>query len=85
MDPDSHEVQVDDGIGDQLSRPVIGDIAAAVGLFDLDATFRERGLGRDQVPGRTGPPGDGDDRRVVLRSRRKPRGVAVSRARSTSA
>ena len=47
-------LEVEDGIGDQLSRAVVGDVAAAPGLDDLDPARGQRFRRRDDVRSRLG-------------------------------
>ena len=49
MDVAAIRIQIDDRIADELARPVVGDVAAAAGLEDLDAFGREGISGRDDV------------------------------------
>ena len=53
----------DDGIGDQLTRAVVGDLAAALDPLDLDASSLEL-LGRRQDVRRVGVLAEGQDCRV---------------------
>lgn len=54
-------LEVDDGVGDDLSGAVVGDVAAAVGLVEFDTQGGEAlGIGQDVVGG-TLAAGDGDD------------------------
>ncbi len=46
-----HRSEVEDGIGDKLPGPVVGDLPAAVGLGDLDALHPVPVLAHRQVPG----------------------------------
>ncbi len=41
VQPQAERVEIENGIDDELPRPVVGDVAAAVGLVDLDAYFLE--------------------------------------------
>lgn len=57
--------EVEDGVGDDLARAVVGDVAAAVGLVELDALGGEAvGVGEDVACGPLAA-GDGDDGRVL--------------------
>ena len=60
----SKAAQVEDGVGDQLSGAVEGDIAAAVDLVHLDAAGGEQ-LARGDDVGRTRVASQGDDRRML--------------------
>ena len=65
MEAELEEVEVEDGVGDELAGAVVGDVPAAVGLVDLDAGCGERAGGGDQVLGGVGSRGDGDDGGVL--------------------
>jgi len=58
--------EVEYGVGDELPRPVVGDVSAAVGLFDFDSElFEAFGRGGDMLcRGRLFA--DGDDGRDVF-------------------
>ena len=58
--------QVEDGIADDLSRPVVGDVAAAAGLEDLNAMRREHFRSREDVrPSSVATNAEGQNRRVL--------------------
>ena len=86
-------MQIDDRIADELPGPVIGDVAAAAGLEDLDALRLERFGGRDDVRAIvTGLHAERDDRRVLeqqqlIGDRARPSAArrAASAARAPSA
>ena len=65
MNPHLGSVEIDDGVGDELTRAVVGDIAASVCLVELHARGCELGLGRDYMSGGIWAAGDGDDRRML--------------------
>jgi len=65
VDAEFGGVEVDDGIADELTRAVVGDIAAAVGLVELDAGVCELGFGGEDVGFGVGAVGDGDDGGVL--------------------
>ncbi len=65
MDAELGGVEVDDGVGDELARAVVGDIAASVCLVKLHAGVGELGLGSDHMLGGFWASCDGDDRRVL--------------------
>lgn len=57
--------EVEDGVGDDLAGAVVGDVAASVGLVELDTEGGEAlGVGEDVIRG-TLAAGDGDDGRVL--------------------
>jgi len=58
-------IEVDDGVGDELARAVVGDIAASVCLVELHAHGSELGLGSDHMLRGVWAAGDGDDRWVL--------------------
>lgn len=41
MDAEVEAFEIEDGVGDELSRAVVGDVTAAVGLFELYSEFIE--------------------------------------------
>lgn len=55
-------VEVEDGVADELPGAVVGDIAAAVGLMDLDALVMECLVIGEDMGGGIGAAGDGDHR-----------------------
>jgi len=58
--------EVEDGVGDELSRAVVGDVSAAVGLLDFDSELSEAfGWCGDVLCG-GGSFADSDDGRIVL-------------------
>ncbi len=61
VDAELGGVEVDDGVGDELSWAVVGDIAAAIGLVEFDAVFGELGFGGGDMGGGLWSSGDGDD------------------------
>jgi len=66
VDAEAEAVEVEDGIGDELARAVVGDVAAAVGFGDGDAGGEELGgCGGEMLPGVLAA-ADGDDGRVVF-------------------
>src|SRR5438445_756811 len=54
-------VEVEDRVDDQLAGAVVGDVAAAVGFGEVDAGGLELRGGGEEVLGRAGAAGDGDD------------------------
>ena len=61
MDAELCGVEIDDGVGDELSLAVVGDISAAVCLVELHASHCELGFGGENMGVGVGAPGDGDD------------------------
>ena len=59
-------VQVQDRIGHQLSRPVVGDVTASIGGRHLHAGFGQSSLAGDQMRPRPGTLRHRDDRRIVF-------------------
>lgn len=66
MQPEPERIQIHDGIGHELTGTVVGDVAAAIGLFDHDACPAEGIARREQMRSRIGPPRNRDDRGIVL-------------------
>lgn len=61
VDAQPEAFEVEDGIGDELARAVVGDVAAAVSFFEGDALGLEEIGGGEQVLAGGGTSGDGDD------------------------
>ena len=65
--------QADDRVGDELPRPVVGDVAAAVALDDLDVHPPQLGVARQDVPPRRlGAASEGQDVAVLDEEERLP-------------
>jgi hypothetical protein len=63
--------EIEDGITDELPGPVVGDVAAASGLMNLNAFSRERGRRRDDVRAAAASFGaEGDDWRMLEQQQR---------------
>ena len=61
MDAEFGGVEIQNGVADELSGPVVGDIAAAIGLVEFNALRRELFFGEENMPGGVGSSCDGDD------------------------
>ena len=65
MDPETQSLQVDDRIDDRLPRPVVRDVAPAVGVHELDAGRLKQRLVRQHMLPRALPPRDRHHRRML--------------------
>ena len=75
-----HSGQVDDRIGDQLSRAVVGDPAAAIGLDDLDPLHPVPVLAHPELA-RVGAAALGQDRMVLEQQQHVGNQVGLARRR----
>ena len=72
-------LDVEDRIRDELPGPVIGHIAAAVGLDLLDPVRGKHRVARKDMRGRTHPLRHRDDGRIVLEEKHRHRRIARAR------
>ena len=72
-------LDVEDRIRDELPGPVVGHIAAAVGLDLLDPVRGKHRVAREDMRGRTHPLRHRDDRRIVLEEKHRHRRIASAR------
>lgn len=66
VESQAEEVEVEDGVDDELSRAVVGDVAAAIGVEKFDAQSLQEFRWRAQVAAGGGPARDGDDGWVMF-------------------
>ena len=70
--------EIEDGVADELAGAVVGDVAAAVDLVDLDAAAGKELVGGEDV-GAGGVAAEGEDRRVLEEEERVADGAGFAR------
>ena len=65
VDAEFERIEIHDGITHKLTRAVVGDISASIGLVEGDPMLSELGIRREDVGRCVWPSGDGDERGVL--------------------